>query len=299
MYKKISISVVIAAILMSGCSDDKQKEQENSVDSAKEQTTTQAPVSKNLYGTSSSTQTKHTEAQTSDTRDVKVGAKHVAKVLETVNAANYTYAKVEENGAVYWIAGPEATISVGAKISFIDQMVMQNFTSKSLGKTFESIVFVATLIPVDKATNTSAKAEHDCDTCGPDGKPKNIVAPSAPHGASKQQPVNLENINVAKVVGGHNVEELHTNKANLKDKKIKVNAKVVKVSKNIMKKDWIHLQDGSGVGPTSDIVVTMTNSSVNVGDTVSVDATLKTDVDFGYGYFFGVILEEGKITKIN
>lgn len=289
MYKKISISVVIAAILMSGCSDDKQKEQ---VDA-------QVPVSKNLYGTSSM-QTKETAEHSSNTRDVKVGAKHVAMVLETMNAANYTYAKVDENGAIYWIAGPEATISVGTKISFIDQMVMQNFTSKSLGKTFESIVFVATLIPVDKASNTTAKAEHDCDTCGPDGKPKNIVsAPSAPHGASKQQAVNLDNINVAKVVGGHNVEELHTNKADLKDKKIKVNAKVVKVSKNIMKKDWIHLQDGSGVGPTSDIVVTMTNSSVNVGDTVSVDATLKTDVDFGYGYFFGVILEEGKISKIN
>lgn len=299
MYKKISMSVVIATILMSGCSDDKQVEQKSNVDSSKEQSATHAPVAKNLYGTSSSIQAKQSIEQSSNTRDVKAGTNHIATVLETMNAANYTYAKVEENGNVYWVAGPESAISVGAKISFIDQMVMENFTSKSLGKTFESIVFASTLIPVDKAAvNTSAKA-HDCDTCGPDGKPKTIVAPSAPHAASKSQPINLDSINVAKATGGHSVEELHTKKADLKDKKIKVNAKVVKVSKNIMKKDWIHLQDGSGVGPTSDIVVTTTNSAVNVGDTVLVNATLKTDVDFGYGYFFGVILEEGKISKIN
>ena len=301
MYKKISMSVVIATILMSGCSDDKQVEQKSNVDSSKEQSATHAPVAKNLYGTSSSIQAKQSVEQSSNTRDVKAGTNHIATVLETMNAANYTYAKVEENGNVYWIAGPESAISVGAKISFIDQMVMENFTSKSLGKTFESIVFASTLIPVDKAaTKISAKAPHDCDTCGPDGKPKTKVsATSTPHSASKLQPINLDSINVAKVAGGHSVEELHTNKADLKDKKIKVNAKVVKVSKNIMKKDWIHLQDGSGVGPTSDIVVTTTNSAVNVGDTVLVNATLKTDVDFGYGYFFGVILEEGKISKIN
>ena len=302
MYKKISMSVVIAAILMSGCSDDKQNEQESIEQPAKEQASTQAPMSNNLYGTSSSMQTKQSVEQSSDTRDVKAGTNHVATVLETMNAANYTYAKVDENGNIYWIAGPESTISVGSKISFVDQMVMENFTSKSLGETFESIVFASTLIPVDKVgTKTSAKAPHDCDTCGPDGKPKNIVsAPaSSPHSASKLQTINLDKINVAKAVGGYKVEELHTNKASLKGKNIKLNAKVVKVSKNIMKKDWIHLQDGSGSGTTSDIVVTITNSDVTVGDIVSVSATLKTDVDFGYGYFFGVILEDGKTSKIN
>ncbi len=279
MYKKISLSAVIAAVLLSGCSDDNKA-------ADKEKTNLNAPVSKNLYGTSSLTQNNQSSSNTQNTRDVKAGTNHIATVLETMNAANYTYAKVKENGNVYWVAGPESKISVGAKISFVEQMVMEQFTSKSLGKTFDSIVFASLLIPVDKSAvpkdNTHASSGS-----------------YSPHSATKKQVVNTGDIRVAKANGGYSVEELHTKKAELKDKKIKVNAKVVKVSKNIMKKDWIHLQDGTGAGQTSDIVVTTVNSNVKVGDTVSVDAKLETDVDFGYGYFFGVILQEGKLKSLN
>lgn len=301
---KISIAISIAALLVIGCSD-KPKEQETTAATTKQQTTaaetaSEAP-SQDLYGVSSQTSAQHTEAAT---KDVQAGTNHVATVLETMNAANYTYAKVDEDGNVYWIAGPEAAIAVGDQISFIDQMVMEDFTSKALGKTFEYLVFASTLIPTNKTANTPAvKQEHDCDSCGPSAKtptptPTAAAAAAAPasHNGSNQQPTQVDDVNVAKIAGGYTVEELYTKKVELKDKKIKVQAKVVKVSKNIMNKDWVHLQDGTGNGGTSDIVVTAQNTTVNVGDVVITEALLQTDVDFGYGYFFPVILQEANFT---
>ncbi len=298
--KKISISVTLAALLMYGCSD-KPKEEESSVatttkqESAVAKTTTQAS-NQNLYGVSAESTQQQTETSN---KDVQVGTKHVATVVETMNAANYTYAKVDEDGNVYWIAGPQTTIAIGNKISFIDQMVMEDFTSKALDKTFEYLVFASTIISVDKAGSSAVaakKEEHDCDSCGPDGKPK--IQASAPVSHAKPKTTQIESIKVAKIAGGYNIEELYAKKADLNGTTVKVNAKVVKVSRNIMKKDWVHLQDGSGSGTTSDIVVTTTNANVNVGDVVTTEAILNTDVDFGYGYFFALILQEAKFTPV-
>ena len=291
--KKISISITIAALLMYGCSD--KPEQQETKEQTKTQTTQAAPA-QNLYGVSSQ-ENAHSNAPAQS--DTIAQAQHVGIVTESMNAAGYTYAKVNEDGNEYWIAGPQTTVSKGDKVSFIEQMVMENFTSKALNKTFDSLVFASALIPVDNKKNSSAKKDHDCNDCSSDKQHTNQTAQAAPANGSNQPPVHSnEKISVAKISGGYTVSELYSKKSALKDKKIKINAKVVKVSKNIMKKDWIHLQDGSGTGATSDIVVTATNANVNVGDTVTTEAVLNLDVDFGYGYFFPVILQEAKFTII-
>ncbi len=283
---KISLAIGVAALLMCGCSDSQKEQKSAEAKTEKAESVEKPVVSKNIYGTSTTESAKAPE-------DVNVqGSKqHTAKALETMNAAGYTYVKVDEGGNVYWVAGPTADVKVGSTVAYIEQMVMQDFTSKSLKRTFDQLMFASTLIPAGESSNT-AKKDHDCDTCGTDN-----MAKSAPANGSKQKPVEpKEPIKVAKASGSYTVEELYTKKAQLKDKKVKVNAKVVKVSKNIMNKDWIHLQDGTGNGSSSDIVVTAINSNVNVGDVVLAEAVLNTDIDFGYGYFFPVILQDGQFT---
>ncbi|MCK9454472.1 MAG: hypothetical protein M0Q20_04895, partial [Sulfurimonas sp.] len=105
-------------------------------------------------------------------------------------------------------------------------------------------------------------------------------------------------ISVAKNRDGYTIEELYAKKDALKDKNVKINAQVVKVSKNIMGKDWIHLQDGSGSAGTNDIIATAVNSTVQVGDTVTTNGVVKTNVDLGYGYNFSVLIEEAKFTSL-
>lgn len=64
------------------------------------------------------------------------------KVLETMNSGGYTYVQIENptKGKV-WVAVPSVKVKVGQQISFLPGSVMQNFKSKSLGKTFDIIIF--------------------------------------------------------------------------------------------------------------------------------------------------------------
>ena len=296
MNKKISIALSIATFLMIGCSD---KPKEDTTKTQKTQTTATETTSEpqNIYGTTGVVKEASAKAQAPAGAQVQTNAPHVGKILETVDAAGYTYAKVDEDGVVYWIAAPQTSVKVGDKVSYIEQMVMKDFTSKALNKTFDYLMFASAMVP--------PKAEHDHASHA--GKPHpTAAAPVAhdhashagkPHPTPNVKEMPAEKINVAKLKGGYSVEELYNSKDKLKGKSIKLKAKVVKVSKGIMGKDWIHLQDGTGVGATSDIIVTTKNSTVNVGDVVTTQAILNTDVDLGYGYFFSVILEKGIFTK--
>ena len=71
--------------------------------------------------------------------------------------------------------------------------------------------------------------------------------------------------------------------------------KVVKFTPEIMGKNWIHLQDGTGAAGTSDLTVT-TSASAKTGDTVTVKGILVVDKDFGYGYAYDVIIEDAEVT---
>jgi len=63
------------------------------------------------------------------------------KVVETMNAGGYTYINLEKDGKQTWAAVPTMKVSVGEEMKLQPGMGMTNFTSKSLNKTFESVVF--------------------------------------------------------------------------------------------------------------------------------------------------------------
>lgn len=65
-----------------------------------------------------------------------------AKVLSTIDAAGYTYLEVMQNKKTIWLAGPKVVAKKGDVIRFDDGMVMTNFESKTLKRTFPSVTFV-------------------------------------------------------------------------------------------------------------------------------------------------------------
>jgi len=107
-------------------------------------------------------------------------------------------------------------------------------------------------------------------------------------------------IKVKKASGpnAYTVAELYEKRNDLDKKEVVVRGLVVKVSAEIMGKNWIHLQDGSGDPSkgTNDIVVT-TQELPAVGDTVMARGALSKDKDFGYGYNYPVIVEQASIKK--
>ncbi len=69
------------------------------------------------------------------------------KVTETMNAGGYTYVCLEKNGQKTWVAMPMTPVKVGQELALQPGAVMNNFTSKTLNRTFDSIIFSAGLMP--------------------------------------------------------------------------------------------------------------------------------------------------------
>jgi hypothetical protein len=272
---KITIAISVATLLMYGCSD-KPKEQESGAKTQKTQSAEKA-VAQGIYGASTE--------QPADA-DLQLNTPHIGTILETIDGGGYTYAKVDQDGNIYWIAGPKSNLTVGTSVSYLEQMMMNDFTSKALNKKFDALMFVSAIVPDGQSAGAAAPAHADPDAAT-QAHPAPVVdaAPAAP-------------IKVTKNTKGYSIEELYAKKDSLKDKSIILNAKVVKVSKAIMGKNWFHLQDGSGSAETGDIIATSTDSIIKVGDTVTVDGVVKTNVDLGYGYKFSVMIEEAKFTSI-
>ena len=63
-----------------------------------------------------------------------------------------------------------------------------------------------------------------------------------------------------------------------------------------MGKNWVHIQDGTDYKDGFDLTVT-TNNTVAVGEIVTFEGKIALDKDFGYGYSYSVIMEEGKTVE--
>ena len=67
------------------------------------------------------------------------------QVLSVVQVPGYTYVDVRNNGRNLWLAGNPIEIAEGDIISWTDAAMMRNFESKSLGRTFEELMFVSAM----------------------------------------------------------------------------------------------------------------------------------------------------------
>jgi len=72
---------------------------------------------------------------------------HSGEVLEAIPAAGYVYLHVKGPEGDEWLAAPAADLKPGTKINWNDGMMMQNFTSKTLNRTFPAIRFVEVAEP--------------------------------------------------------------------------------------------------------------------------------------------------------
>ncbi len=61
---------------------------------------------------------------------------------ESLSAAGYSFIRVEQNGSSIWLAAPETSLDVGQTISWSGGSPMRDFTSRSLDRTFDEILFV-------------------------------------------------------------------------------------------------------------------------------------------------------------
>ncbi len=207
-------------------------------------------------------------------------------VAETMNSGGYTYVLVEKAGAPTWVSIPETTVAKGQEISLAQGMVMKNFTSTTLNRTFDAIVFSPGLAGAD--------AKADTQQAGPSMMAKGAM--SSMHGSGgATAAIDFTQIKVEKAVGENafTVAELHAKHKELAGKTVVIKGVVVKVLNNIMQRSWIHVQDGTGSLDDNSFDLTVTSDiSPEVGKTVLVEGVVGSERDFGAGYRYDVILEQ-------
>jgi hypothetical protein len=197
---------------------------------------------------------------------------HTAIVQEVINGNSYTYLKGKEGDAVFWMAVTRREMKVGESITFRNPLEMPDFTSKELQKTFETIYFVSEI---------GNESSHF------DTKP----AVANPHAGLD---IEAKKISVEPIEGGVSIGDLISNRDSYSKKVIRIKGKVVKFSKAIMGKNWVHLQDGTGEPGSDDLLVT-TQDAVAVGDVVVFEGTITLNKDFGSGYSYEILMEEAKL----
>ena len=210
-------------------------------------------------------------------------------VLEIKPAMGYKYLKIQEQGKQTWVAIANAPVKVGDKIGFDKKTMMKDFKSKSLNQEFKEIYFASDVYLPQKATGPKSMKEMlGLSTVG--GKD-----PHAGMGMGMSpEPKEEKPAKPFVKKDTYTVEEVHMWRKSLKGKTITLTGKVFKVSKGIMKRDWVHLGDGTGNEKklTDDLVFTAPTSSIKAGDSVKATGTVAVDKDFGYGYFYPVIVEK-------
>ena len=199
-------------------------------------------------------------------------------VVTSEPAGDYTYLSVSDGDESYWIAVSGKDFEKGETIYFKSFLEMRDFKSKELDRTFESILFV------DRFSREPGDLEM-----------------GAPSGAETSNPrkdrmdVLIDSIKIAPAPGGISIAELYGNAEKYKDQQVVVRGQIVKINRDIMDRNWVHLMDGTRVD-RSDLTFT-TTEDFQLGDTITIRGKVALDKDFGAGYVYPLIVEEAEQIK--
>ena len=195
-------------------------------------------------------------------------------VLETFNGGGYTYLQLEIKGKQYWVAGPQTALEIGQTVAVSSGFLMTDFHSKALERTFDEIYFVGSI----DANGATGEGES-----GASGSGTRLVLDDAHVG------------DMAQADGGLTIAAVLEKRTELSGKPVRIRAKVVKYSGEIMNTHWFHIQDGTGFAGVHDLTVTSADT-VTTGSIVVVEGVLGVERDFGSGYYYPTIVESATIT---
>ena len=201
---------------------------------------------------------------------------HKVTALEVIDVDSYTYVKVNESGKEFWMAILSQQIQTGKQYYYKEGMMMYGFTSKQLERTFDSIMFITDFADEAFTTNNANTKDN-----------------------KKEKTTTVQkNISIDLPKDGISLADLYKNKDQYKGKSVIVRGVVVKMNEMIMGKNWIHLQDGSNYQDFYDLTITTKEAfEYSLGDTITFKGIITLNKDFGSGYKYEIIMEEGQLIK--
>lgn len=196
---------------------------------------------------------------------------HKIEVVEVLQTDSYTYLLGREDGSEMWIAIPKLDAKVGEFYYYQKGNIMRDFKSTQLDRTFDSLLFLGGVV--------NAKEVND-DMGG------NMTLETKNGKASKQKLT----LDLSPAQGGITVSELFAKPEKYEGKIVKIRGKITQYNKSIMGRNWIHMQDGTEFEGQFDLIAT-SKMTAQTGDIITVEGTVTLNKDFGYGYFYKVLLE--------
>ena len=200
---------------------------------------------------------------------------HEFVVQEVLQTTSYTYLLAREGDKTQWLALPKLEATIGDTYYYYGGVEMRDFNSSELNRTFNSVLFLGS-VENSESLNNMITSESTTN------KTQNT--------SSAQEIIKIESI-----PGTITISELLSKKNEYEDKVVKIRGRVMKFNKNIMGKNWIHLQDGSKYADEYDITIT-SEMETKVGEIVTFEGKITLNKDFGSGYFYSIIMEDAKMS---
>ena len=204
---------------------------------------------------------------------------HKVVVQEVLPTARYVYLRVKEGEEEFWIATRKVEINKGEVYYYRGGLLKTNFESKEYNRIFKEIYLISKLVSEDHSKHINAYTQSDGIA-----KTEKVAKEDIPTHTEKTV-VHKGTIKISELVSDPNKYEGHT---------VQLSGKCVKVNPNIMGRNWIHLQDGSK--DDFDMVIT-SNTFVPEGKDVTIKAVVSLNRDFGAGYKYDLILENGTVIQ--
>jgi len=198
----------------------------------------------------------------------------VKEILPSEN--NYVYLKVQEGEEQFWISTVNQEINVGETYYYNEALLKTNFESNEHNRVFDKIYLVTNLVSAAHGNSPENGTEKTQEGIAKSSKEETQSNPKR----------------IIEQKGSIKIAELVKDPKKFEGKTVQISGECVKVNAGIMDRNWIHLKDGSK--DDFDLVVT-TDVIVPVGKVVTMKALVTLNKDFGAGYKYDLILENGII----
>jgi len=198
------------------------------------------------------------------------------KVLEAVPTTKYLYLRVSEGDHEYWLATGPTEVETGDAYYYNEALIRADFESKEMQRVFDTIYLVTRIVPEAQVKNL---------------KPVKSITPPPEKMENSKEPGTIGQDGTQGATAVQIADVLDDPKA-YQGQWVEVSGTCTKVNEGILNRNWIHLKDGSA--DDKDFVIT-SSASVKPGDVVKMQAVVRLDKDFGAGYTYAVILEDGVV----
>lgn len=206
---------------------------------------------------------------------------HMVVVNEILTASRYLYLHVKEGEEQFWIAVRKKDIKIGEMYYYKRALMKTNFESKENNKVFEKIYLVSNLVPVSHGNEQGSLKDINISSAGDNTNISDVKTIENPEKITKHE-------------GSIMISELVGNPKKFEGQIIQISGECVKVNAGIMNKNWIHIKDGSQ--DEYDLVIT-SDIFVPEGTSITIKALVSINKDFGAGYKYDLILENGVLVQ--